>query len=112
MYPGGMSARKPYPSDLTALQWDDIEHLFPRPKSAVRPPVVPLGVGEVGEQHLVHADGGRGGGTGLERGGGEFELQRGEGGVGLGRVVLAGEQLLVADVEGIGPDGAARPDWV
>ena len=28
-----MSARKPYPSDLTALQWDDIEHLFPRPKS-------------------------------------------------------------------------------
>lgn len=33
MYSGGMSARKPYPSDLTALQWDDIEHLFPRPKS-------------------------------------------------------------------------------
>lgn len=28
-----MSTRKPYPSDLTALQWDDIEHLFPRPKS-------------------------------------------------------------------------------
>jgi putative transposase len=27
-----MSARKPYPSDLTALQWDHIEHLFPQPK--------------------------------------------------------------------------------
>jgi putative transposase len=27
-----MSARKPYPSDLTPLQWDNIEHLFPRPK--------------------------------------------------------------------------------
>lgn len=27
-----MNARKPYPSDLTALQWDNIEHLFPRPK--------------------------------------------------------------------------------
>jgi putative transposase len=26
-----MSARKPYPTDLTALQWDNIEHLFPRP---------------------------------------------------------------------------------
>ena len=26
-----MSARKPYPSDLTALQWDNIEHLFPTP---------------------------------------------------------------------------------
>jgi hypothetical protein len=25
----GMS-RKPYPSDLTDLQWDNIEHLFPR----------------------------------------------------------------------------------
>ena len=24
-----MSARKPYPSDLTALQWDNIAHLFP-----------------------------------------------------------------------------------
>ena len=27
-----MSARKPYTSDLTALQWDNIEHLFPRAK--------------------------------------------------------------------------------
>ena len=27
-----MSARKPYPSDLTVLQWDNIEHLFPRPR--------------------------------------------------------------------------------
>ena len=26
-----MSARKPYPTDLTSLQWDNIEHLFPRP---------------------------------------------------------------------------------
>ena len=26
-----MSARKPYPSDLTPLQWDNIEHLFPQP---------------------------------------------------------------------------------
>jgi putative transposase len=24
-----MSARKPYPSDLTALQWSNIHHLFP-----------------------------------------------------------------------------------
>ena len=32
VYPLGMIARKPYPSDLTALQWDNIEHLFPRPK--------------------------------------------------------------------------------
>ena len=31
MYCPGMSARKPYPSDLTALQWDNIEHLFPQP---------------------------------------------------------------------------------
>jgi putative transposase len=28
----GMIARKRYPSDLTALQWDNIEHLFPQPK--------------------------------------------------------------------------------
>jgi transposase len=28
-----MSARKPYPSDLTALQWANIEHLFPQPKN-------------------------------------------------------------------------------
>ena len=28
-----MSTRKPYPSDLTALQWDNIEHLFPQPKT-------------------------------------------------------------------------------
>jgi putative transposase len=26
-----MSLRKPYPSDLTALQWDNIAHLFPQP---------------------------------------------------------------------------------
>ena len=32
-YPGGMSARTPYPSDLTALQWANIEHLFPQPTS-------------------------------------------------------------------------------
>ena len=28
-----MQARKPYPSDLTDLQWDNIEHLFPSPQS-------------------------------------------------------------------------------
>jgi putative transposase len=28
-----MKARKPYPSDLTDLQWDNIEHLFPSPRS-------------------------------------------------------------------------------
>jgi putative transposase len=28
-----MSTRKPYPSDLSALQWHNIEHLFPQPKS-------------------------------------------------------------------------------
>lgn len=26
-----MATRKRYPSDLTDLQWDNIEHLFPRP---------------------------------------------------------------------------------
>jgi len=26
-----MKARKPYPSDLTDLQWDNIEHLFRKP---------------------------------------------------------------------------------
>ena len=26
------TTRPPYPSDLTALQWDNIEHLFPRPR--------------------------------------------------------------------------------
>ena len=30
-------SRKPYPSDLTDLQWDNIEHLFPPPKSGGRP---------------------------------------------------------------------------
>jgi putative transposase len=30
-------ARKPYPSDLTDLQWDNIEHLFPGPKPGGRP---------------------------------------------------------------------------
>src|SRR5262245_14251453 len=30
-----MSARKPYPSDLTALQWHNISHLFPQPKTRV-----------------------------------------------------------------------------
>jgi putative transposase len=29
--------RKPYPSDLTDLQWDNIEHLFPPPKTGGRP---------------------------------------------------------------------------
>ena len=29
--------RKSYPSDLTALQWDNIEHLFPQPKTGGRP---------------------------------------------------------------------------
>jgi putative transposase len=29
--------RKPYPSDLTDLQWDNIEHLFPPPKPGGRP---------------------------------------------------------------------------
>ncbi len=27
-----MSTRRPYPSDLPALQWDNVEHLFPQPK--------------------------------------------------------------------------------
>ena len=31
VYPLGMDTRKRYPSDLTDLQWDNIEHLFPRP---------------------------------------------------------------------------------
>jgi putative transposase len=29
--------RKPYPSDLTDLQWDNIEHLLPPPKTGGRP---------------------------------------------------------------------------
>jgi len=29
--------KKPYPSDLTELQWDNIEHLFPPPKTGGRP---------------------------------------------------------------------------
>src|SRR5216683_7911316 len=29
--------RKPYPSDLTDLQWDNIEHLFPPPLPGGRP---------------------------------------------------------------------------
>src|SRR6266511_2330413 len=33
-----MSARKPYSSDLTALQWANIEHLFPQPKGRVGRP--------------------------------------------------------------------------
>jgi excisionase family DNA binding protein len=36
-----MSARKPYPSDLTEIQWQNIHHLFPggdrRPRSPGRP---------------------------------------------------------------------------
>jgi putative transposase len=32
-------SRKTYPSDLTDLQWDNIEHLFPPPKSGGRPRV-------------------------------------------------------------------------
>ena len=36
-------ARKRYPSDLTDLQWDNIEHLFPAPKAkAGRPRTYPL----------------------------------------------------------------------
>jgi putative transposase len=30
-------SRKPYPSDLTDLQWDNIEHLVPAPKAGGRP---------------------------------------------------------------------------
>lgn len=30
-------SRKPYPSDLTDLQWDNIEHLFPPPQTGGRP---------------------------------------------------------------------------
>jgi putative transposase len=30
-------SRESYPSDLTDLQWDNIEHLFPRPKTGGRP---------------------------------------------------------------------------
>jgi len=41
VYPLGMSARKPYPSDLTELQWQNIHHLFPGgdrpPRSPGRP---------------------------------------------------------------------------
>ena len=38
-----MDARKRYPSDLTDLQWDNIEHLFPAPKAkAGRPRTYPL----------------------------------------------------------------------
>lgn len=38
-----MSERKPYPSDLTDLQWDNIEHLFPRPRTrAGRPRTYPV----------------------------------------------------------------------
>jgi putative transposase len=29
LYPEGMDTRKPYPSDLSDAQWDNIEHLFP-----------------------------------------------------------------------------------
>ena len=34
--------RKPYPSDLTDLQWDNFEHLFPPHKAGGRPPKYPL----------------------------------------------------------------------
>jgi putative transposase len=39
-----MSARKPYPSDLTDLQWSNIEHLFERPRRGPggRPRTYPL----------------------------------------------------------------------
>jgi putative transposase len=30
-------SRKPYPSDLTEVQWENIEHLFPPPKTGGRP---------------------------------------------------------------------------
>ena len=29
--------RTPYPSDLSELQWDNLEHLFPPPKTGGRP---------------------------------------------------------------------------
>ena len=38
-----MNARKQYPSDLTDLQWSNIEHLFPAPKGkAGRPRTYPV----------------------------------------------------------------------
>ena len=38
-----MNARKRYPSDLTDLQWDNIEDLFPQPKGkAGRPRTYPV----------------------------------------------------------------------
>jgi putative transposase len=33
-YPEGMNTRQRYPSDLTDLQWDNIEHLFPPERQA------------------------------------------------------------------------------
>src|SRR5215467_5339918 len=33
--------RKPYPSDLTDLQWQNLEHLLPQPKSGGRPRAYP-----------------------------------------------------------------------
>ena len=37
------SARKRYPGDLTDLQWDNLEHLFPRATAAIgRPRTYPL----------------------------------------------------------------------
>jgi putative transposase len=32
VYRVGTARRQPYPSDLTALQWANIEHLFPQPR--------------------------------------------------------------------------------
>ena len=38
-----MDTRKKYPSDLTDLQWNNIEHLFPRPRAkAGRPRTYPV----------------------------------------------------------------------
>src|SRR4051812_19095277 len=38
LYPEWMSTTQRYPSDLTDLQWDSIEHLFPRAKGKRGPP--------------------------------------------------------------------------
>ena len=42
-YAKSMSTRQRYPSDLTDIQWDNIEHLFPRAAGAIgRPRTYPL----------------------------------------------------------------------